>query len=304
MNYYERHIGDYLKDTSHLSLLEHGVYTRLLDVYYTREGPIPAVDAARLIGARTREERSALASVLAEFFQLVGDQHGQDRCDREIARFQDKRGKAKASAEARWGAQRSQSDGNANAHANASADAMRTHSEGNATREHTGTRPPARPQSPVTRPNNQEKGRATASEVARVPDTEGDKPTPAGLACKAMRQAGLQAVNPGDPRLIALLEQGATVEELSGVAAEAVEKAKGFAWVLAVVQSRRTEAAAIVLAPAVSPPSASTVPSDDAERTAEYLRERSRPFTPEERAKADEARKRAMEALGTTRSHA
>jgi uncharacterized protein YdaU (DUF1376 family) len=32
VNYYERHIGDYLKDTAHLSLLEHGIYTRLLDV--------------------------------------------------------------------------------------------------------------------------------------------------------------------------------------------------------------------------------------------------------------------------------
>ena len=41
MNYYKRHIGDYLKDTAHLSLLEHGVYARLLDVYYTRETAIP-----------------------------------------------------------------------------------------------------------------------------------------------------------------------------------------------------------------------------------------------------------------------
>ena len=48
MNYYERHIGDYLKDTSHLSLLEHGVYTRLMDVYYTKETGIPKEDAARL----------------------------------------------------------------------------------------------------------------------------------------------------------------------------------------------------------------------------------------------------------------
>ena len=141
MNYYERHIGDYLKDTAHLSLLEHGVYTRLMDVYYTREGGIPANDAARLIGARSKDEREALQAVLAEFFQLVEGLHIQDRCEREIERFQDKQAKAKRSAEARWGAQRPQSEGNANA----SADAMRTHSEGNA--------PRARPQTPDTRPN-------------------------------------------------------------------------------------------------------------------------------------------------------
>ena len=138
MNYYERHIGDYLKDTAHLSLLEHGVYTRLMDVYYTREGAIPAAEAARLIGARSKDEREALATVLAEFFRVVDGAHAQDRCEREIARFKDKQNKAKRSAEARWSAQRPDSDGNANA----SADAMRTHSEGNA--------PRARPQTPVT----------------------------------------------------------------------------------------------------------------------------------------------------------
>ncbi len=138
MNYYERHIGDYLKDTAHLSLLEHGVYTRLMDVYYTREGAIPANEAARLIGARSKDEREALQAVLAEFFTLADGLHSQDRCDREVARFKDKQAKAKRSADARWAKPETQSEGNANA----SPDAMRTHSEGNA--------PRARPQSPVT----------------------------------------------------------------------------------------------------------------------------------------------------------
>lgn len=127
MNYYENHIGDYLKDTAHLSLLEHGVYKRLLDVYYTRETPLPE-DVARLIGARSKDEKAALTSVLNEFFQKHPDGWHQGRCDAEIARYQDKQAKAKRSAEARWGASRPQSDGNANA----SADGMRTHSEGNA----------------------------------------------------------------------------------------------------------------------------------------------------------------------------
>ncbi|HTH08983.1 MAG TPA: YdaU family protein, partial [Acidovorax sp.] len=73
MNYYERHIGDYLKDTAHLSLLEHGVYTRLMDVYYTRESAIPEDQVARLIGARSKEEREALEAVLSEFFERTAD---------------------------------------------------------------------------------------------------------------------------------------------------------------------------------------------------------------------------------------
>lgn len=85
VNYYRRHIGDYLRDTSHLSLLEHGVYTRLLDIYYTRESAIPADQAARLIGARTKEEREAVERVLEEFFARDGDLWVQQRCEREIA---------------------------------------------------------------------------------------------------------------------------------------------------------------------------------------------------------------------------
>lgn len=142
MNYFEHHIGDYLKDTAHLSLLEHGIYRRLMDVYYTHEKALPE-DPCRLIGARSKEEREATQAVLAEFFELVGAEWHHKRCDEEIARYKGKQDKARASAEARWG----KSDRNANASPehppSADAPGMRTHSEGNATR--------ARPQSPVTR---------------------------------------------------------------------------------------------------------------------------------------------------------
>ena len=156
MNYYERHIGDYLKDTAHLSLLEHGIYTRLLDVYYTRESAIPDEQVARLIGARTKDEKDALQAVLAEFFTQTDSGWAQDRCDREIARYQDKQAKAKNSANARWGAKPPQSDGNANASANG----MRTHSGGNAPNH----------QTPDTIDN-----KPTASSPAKLPTCPVDK---------------------------------------------------------------------------------------------------------------------------------
>lgn len=90
VNYYERHIGDYLKNTAHLSLLEHGIYTRLLDVYYTREDGIPVDQVERLIGVRSKEERNALGDVLDEFFTVEKDVLHQARCDREIARYRKK----------------------------------------------------------------------------------------------------------------------------------------------------------------------------------------------------------------------
>lgn len=85
VNFYKRHIGDYLKKTAHLSLLEHGIYNRLLDVYYTLEGGIPKGQAARLIGARSAIEKKALDGVLAEFFELFDGHWTQSRCDQEIA---------------------------------------------------------------------------------------------------------------------------------------------------------------------------------------------------------------------------
>lgn len=136
MNYYERHIGDYLKDTAHLSLLEHGVYGRLLDVYYTREAPIQIAQVERLVGARSKEERAALASVLDEFFTVDADCLRHRRCDAEIERYQDKQRKAKASANARW----TQSERNANA--------LPTQSEGNAPSLQT---PDTRPKKSIAR---------------------------------------------------------------------------------------------------------------------------------------------------------
>lgn len=172
MNYYERHIGDYLKDTAHLSLLEHGIYTRLMDVYYTREAAVPEDQVARLIGARSKEEREALDAVLSEFFERTPNGWAQQRCDREIERYQDKQAKAKRSANARWSAKPSQSDRNADA----STDAMRTHSEGNA--------PRARPQTPDTNHQTQL--------IPSVPDGTGpaDAGPPAELPKAELWKAG------------------------------------------------------------------------------------------------------------------
>ena len=164
MNYYERHIGDYLKDTAHLSLLEHGIYTRLLDVYYTRESAIPDDQAARLIGARAKEEREALQAVLSEFFTLDATGWIQRRCESEIQRYQGKQAKAKASADARWSAQRTQSERNANASSEHDAPDMQTQSERNAN-----GMPHAQRRAPVP--------------SLQTPDTS-IPPTPKGVPCR------------------------------------------------------------------------------------------------------------------------
>lgn len=84
MNYWERHIGDYARDTAHLSMLEHGAYTLLLDRYYATEKPIPADQVHRLARARTRDEKAAVDAVLGEFFVLIDGEWHHNRADREI----------------------------------------------------------------------------------------------------------------------------------------------------------------------------------------------------------------------------
>lgn len=90
MNYYERHIGDYARDTAHLTMLEHGAYTLLMDRYYATETGIPADQAHRLARARTRDEKAAVDSVLQEFFTLADGVWKKNRIEREIEKAQAK----------------------------------------------------------------------------------------------------------------------------------------------------------------------------------------------------------------------
>lgn len=93
MHYAKIHFGDYTKDTTHLTLLEHGVYFQMMRLYYTNEKPLPA-DAervARFVGARTDEERKAVDNILAEFFTLEDDGWHQKRIDEEIAKFTERK---------------------------------------------------------------------------------------------------------------------------------------------------------------------------------------------------------------------
>lgn len=84
MNYYNRNLGDYAKDAQHLSLLEHGAYTLLIDRYYGSEKPIAEPDIYRVARAVTRAERDAVDTVLREFFKLEDGFWTQGRIEREI----------------------------------------------------------------------------------------------------------------------------------------------------------------------------------------------------------------------------
>jgi uncharacterized protein YdaU (DUF1376 family) len=113
LNYYQRHLGDYAKDTKHLSMAEHGAFTLLLDYYYATEKPIPDDRCERIANAYAESERIIVRSVLGEFFFLTPEGWRNGKADTVIAASRAKSLKAKESAETRW--HREESERNANA---------------------------------------------------------------------------------------------------------------------------------------------------------------------------------------------
>jgi uncharacterized protein YdaU (DUF1376 family) len=231
--------------------VEDAAYSRLIRKYYAQEKPLPVELKAvqRLVGARTKEEREAVEAVLSEFFHLLDDGWHNTRCDEEIARYQGKQAKAKASADARWNKQRSQSEGNANA----SADAMRTHSEGNAHQT-----PDTNHQSPD--PNHRVNTASDDSQVGSAGTVQAGPTPTAGEISIVMRRAGVMS-QPADPRLMALAEQGVSLETVK-FACEEARRAKpnapvGPGYVVAIIDRLGREARELNVAGA-RPPAAST----------------------------------------------
>jgi hypothetical protein len=122
MFYYQHHVGDYRRDTGHLTLLEHGIYRQLIDLYYVTEKPLDKAIAMRFICVRTADECDAYDRVLADFFRKVDGKYVHKRCDYEIQRFKGKSEKAIKSAKVRWNKNNDLQDANA----------LQTDSEGNA----------------------------------------------------------------------------------------------------------------------------------------------------------------------------
>jgi uncharacterized protein YdaU (DUF1376 family) len=87
MNYYRRYCGDYAADTPHLTMLEHGAYTLMLDAYYTAERPLPTTYDLlyRICRAQTAQEKQAVRNVSEQFFPSDGEFRRNARADKELA---------------------------------------------------------------------------------------------------------------------------------------------------------------------------------------------------------------------------
>ena len=104
MHFYQFNIGDYRKDTSHLSILEHGVYRLLLDTYYATELPLTTDirQLSRMHCLRSADEKAALDVVLSDFFLLTESGYRHNGCDKVLAKVYEKSEKARQSAQKKW----------------------------------------------------------------------------------------------------------------------------------------------------------------------------------------------------------
>lgn len=229
MNYYQRHIGDYQRATGHLSLVEHGVYTLLLDRYYATEQPIPADQVYRLARARTDDERAAVDAVLAEFFQLD-------------------------SAANAW----------RNRRADAEIESSRTRIRAAQTNGRTGGRPRKTDKKPSGFPvgmpeetQAEPSGKAHQSPI-EIHTTEASPVVPVTPAtdgraqrvvsyCQALIRGGVPAVrvNHADPRLVALADRQPPPDPalIEAVAREGCAEGRPPPWILATITGRLDDAA-------------------------------------------------------------
>lgn len=87
MNFFKLYIGDYQRDTAHLSVTEHGAYLLMLQHYYATERPLPVGKALhRMLRAQDKAERDAIDAVAQGFWRETPDGLVNDRADEEITK--------------------------------------------------------------------------------------------------------------------------------------------------------------------------------------------------------------------------
>lgn len=95
MNYYQRFIGDYVRDTIGLTMEEDGCYCRLLDWMYANEEPVPHDIRHSIARAMTPGEKKTTDKVLGKFFKRIGAGWEHSRVLDEIEKANTRRANGK-----------------------------------------------------------------------------------------------------------------------------------------------------------------------------------------------------------------
>ena len=250
MNFWKRWIGDYQRDTGHLSLTEHGAYTLLLDVHYATERPLPSDRMAiyRLLRAIGKDEQTAIDSVLSQFWKETEDGWVNDRAADEIEKSHSASDAARNAAKKRWHSERNaernadavrtQSDTDAERNADAVRNGCIQGAGGNASHSHSHSqtpkpKPKPQPQPPDPQSTSLETPNAVPSPQGGIPSARppartrpGARPPPPDLDhLKSLypERAGAQPWSRALRAANARIKEGATWDELlDGVSRYAV----------------------------------------------------------------------------------
>lgn len=90
MHSYQHNIKTFNHATRHLTRVEQSLYRCLIEMYYDTEQPLQATDfdrLCRIVLAVTDEEKTAVKSVLDEFFVRTGDVYTHQYCDEVIEKY-------------------------------------------------------------------------------------------------------------------------------------------------------------------------------------------------------------------------
>jgi len=128
VNYYKHYIGDFQRDTTHLSLTARGAYLALMHHYYATEEPLPAEHAAccRIAGAFSKAERDGVKEVMG-FFELKDGKLWHKRIEAELEKGEKRSDKNREIALAREARKRAEKD----AQADHEGSTKRAHEHGN-----------------------------------------------------------------------------------------------------------------------------------------------------------------------------
>lgn len=87
MNFFKLYIGDYQRDTAHMTIAEHGAYMLMLQHYYATEKPLPSGKSLhRMLRAQDKTERDAIDAVVAQFWIETDAGIVNERADAEITK--------------------------------------------------------------------------------------------------------------------------------------------------------------------------------------------------------------------------
>jgi uncharacterized protein YdaU (DUF1376 family) len=267
MNYYERHLGDYIRDTVSLTMLQDGAYTRLLDQLYQSETPLPLDRKLlyRVARAATAAERKAVDYMLEAFFTCGDAGFTQKRAMEEIAHVREKLARGKRNADSRWSKQRVQAllDPNpaceiqANPHANPDAKAMQ-----NACKPSCKTGAHQTPGTNLQAPDTTPSPNPSRGDAGGTVADQGDRVGCAALEMsKILREAGVASL-PADPRIRKLAENGVALSTIAAACEQARRSRPaeiiGLPYVLGVLKRWTAEAKTLDIAvpnslPAVKP---------------------------------------------------